>query len=449
MPRCILLITIDCLRADHVASYGYHRATTPTIDALGERGVLWEQAHSLSSWTKPSVASLLTGLYPGEHGAYQGIKRSKGRLTTTDILSSSRATLAETLSKAGWRCGAFINNAQLGEFTRLDRGFETYVPTAGKADRLIDMFREWLTTDLQAPAFAYLHFLETHWPYKPRRRHMKMFGGDRDANHFRDFSARDFGRMRRAIKHEEFALPETHLEQIIQMYDAAIRRVDGKVKIILATLKELGLREETALFITADHGEEFLEHGGIGHGQALYEELTHVPLIAQVPGGPQGQRRTAPISQVDLAHSLMHVANVAGDLPGADLLDEQVKPRPVCSELRIGHRYMHTIQSGNWKLHRRYKFDADNGELNTGRTMREYAGSVSHVLSHELYNLESDPGERTNLADEPGHAAVRAQLETDLDHWWSAATSEQAPADSEIEIDAQVVERLRDLGYID
>ncbi len=103
MPRCILLITIDCLRADHVASYGYHRATTPTIDALADRGVLWEQAHSLSSWTKPSVAPLLTGLYPGEHGAYQGIKRSKGRHTTTDILNSSRATLAETLSEAGWR----------------------------------------------------------------------------------------------------------------------------------------------------------------------------------------------------------------------------------------------------------------------------------------------------------------------------------------------------------
>jgi arylsulfatase A-like enzyme len=449
MPRCILLITIDCLRADHVASYGYHRATTPTIDALAEHGVLWEQAHSLSSWTKPSVASMLTGLYPSEHGAYQGIKRSKGRLTTTDILNSSRATLTETLSEAGWRCAAFINNAQLGEFTQLNRGFETYVPMAGKADRLISMFREWLTTDLQSPSFAYLHFLEAHWPYKPRRRHMKMFGGDRDTNHFRDYSARDFGKLRRAIKHERFELPESHLEQMIQMYDSAIRRLDGKIKIILATLKELGLREETALFITADHGEEFLEHGGIGHGQGLYEELTHVPLIVQVPGGAQGQRRTAPISQVDLAHSLMSVADVAGDLPGVDLLGEQVKARPVCSELRIGQRYMHTIQSGSWKLHRRFKFETENGELAADRTMCEYAHSVPHVLNHELYDLDSDPGERSNLADEPGHAAVRAQLEADLDHWWREATPEQPSAKSETEIDTQVVERLRDLGYID
>ncbi len=110
---------------------------------------------------------------------------------------------------------------------------------------------------------------------------------------------------------------------------------------------------------------------------------------------------------------------------------------------------MHTIQSGNWKLHRRYKFDANNGELDAGRTMRECADSISHRLSHELYNLESDPRERTNLADEPSRADIRARLEADLDRWWNATTSGDRTADSEIEIDAQVVERLRELGYID
>jgi len=110
---------------------------------------------------------------------------------------------------------------------------------------------------------------------------------------------------------------------------------------------------------------------------------------------------------------------------------------------------MHTIQSGNWKLHRRFKFEADNGEQTADHTMREYADSVPHVLSHELYDLRSDPGERTNLAHEPGHAAVREQLEADLDHWWSELTPERPSANSETEIDAQVVERLRDLGYID
>lgn len=113
--RGILLIVVDCLRADHVSAYGYRRATTPTIDALAEKGTLWEQAYSTSSWTKPSVTSLLTGLYPSEHGVFLGVKRSRNRSSaTTDSLRTDRLTMAELLRAHGWRCGAFINNAQLG-----------------------------------------------------------------------------------------------------------------------------------------------------------------------------------------------------------------------------------------------------------------------------------------------------------------------------------------------
>src|SRR3972149_11923787 len=109
--RGVLIMVIDCLRADPLSCYGYRRPTTPTIDALAERGVLWEKAYSVSSWTKPAVTSLLTGLYPCQHGAYEGIKRGRGRQpATTDRLRPACSTLAETLSACGWRCGAFINN---------------------------------------------------------------------------------------------------------------------------------------------------------------------------------------------------------------------------------------------------------------------------------------------------------------------------------------------------
>ena len=450
MPRCVLLIVIDCLRADHVSSYGYERATTPTLDALAEEGVLWEQAHSLSSWTKPSVASLLTGLYPSQHGAFEGIKRSKGKTTTTDVVRCAGPTLAEALSEAGWRCGAFVNNAQLGEFTRLDRGFSTYLPTTGKADRLIDTFIDWLASDQKMPAFAYLHFLEAHWPYKPRRRHMSMFGGNRDTNYFRDYTARDYGRLRRAVSRKELTLPSEHLEQMVQMYDAAVRRLDGKIKIVLAKLKELGLHEQTAIVVTADHGEEFLDHGRLGHGQSLYNELTHVPLVASVPGGARGVRFPQSVSQVDLARTILSIADIDGALPGTDLLAPDAHPRPVCSELRIRQRYMQTLLTGRWKLHRNYRFQSRNGELEARRTMRECVAEVPHDVQYELYDLQADPREQRNLADDPNHAHLRQSLEVELDCcWWDASAPTGDAGDSEAEIDETVVQRLRDLGYLD
>lgn len=449
MPRCILLIVIDCLRADHVSCYGYPRPTTPTLDKLAGEGVMWTRAHSTSSWTKPSVASLLTGQYPAQHGAFQGIKRSKGRTTTTDILQSDKNTLAEALTEGGWRCAAFINNAQLGAFTRLDRGFGTYLPTAGKADRLIGAFRQWLEADLNTPSFAYLHFLEAHWPYKPRRRHIAMFGGNRDTNHFCNFSARDYGRLRRAIARRETTLGDDLLEQMIQMYDGAVRRLDGKLKIVLGILAELGLRDDTAVFVTADHGEEFMDHGQLGHGQSLYDELTHVPLVGFIPSGPAGLRRVEPVSQVDLAHTMSRLAGVDGNLPGADLLANEPCPRPVCAELLIRRSYTQTIQIDQWKLHRKYKFESPNGAA-ASTTIHDRITNTPHLLHQELYNVATDPGERTNLTDDPRHANHRDQIENDLDRWWDEATSgrpEQAA--SEIEIDEQVVQRLRNLGYID
>ena len=449
--RGILLIVIDCLRADHVSCYGYDRPTTPTIDSLAEQVIVWEQAHSLSSWTKPSVTSLLTGLYPTQHGAFQGIKRSKGRTAvTTDVLRTAGPTLAEALSEAGWRCGAFMNNAQLGEFTRLNRGFSSYAPNAGKADRLIGIFLEWLEADLDRPFFGYLHFLEAHWPYKPRRRHMTLLGGDRDTNCFRDYSARDFGHLRRAISRGERTLSGDELRQMVVMYDAAVRRLDGKLKIITAMLRELNVRDETAIFVTADHGEEFMEHGGIGHGQALHDELTHVPLVGYVPGSAGGVRRPQPVSQVDLPRTMLDLAGVDAPLPGVNLLDFDAKPRPVCSELRIRRHYMQTIRSGHWKLHRRYHFKPEDGEIDDSQTPPEWVASTSHSLERALYDMTSDPGEQVNLADHPAYSAVRDNLSKELDQWWAGlASGGGVKSECEVEISDEVVQRLRDLGYID
>lgn len=448
MPKVVILAVIDCLRADHVSAYGYPRATTPTIDALAEKGVLWENACSTSSWTKPSAASYLTGLYPSQHGAFEGIKRSKGRLTSTDVVRCERPTLAERFVQHGWRCGAFINNAQLGQFTGLDRGFECYEPESGKADRLLKGFSTWLDREPQRPAFAYLHFLEAHWPYKPRRRHVRMFGGDRDTNQFRDYSARDYGRLRRSISRGEQTLRPDQLEHMIQMYDGAIRRVDGKIKLLLQMLAERDLREQTALFVTADHGDEFLEHGKIGHGHALYDELTHVPLIASLPNAAAGVRHAEPVSLVDLPDTLLAVAG-ANDADH-NLLEPGARTRPAIAELRVRRRYTQSLRAGDWKLHRRFTFDADAPSYDGRRPPHELVRTAPHKVEVELYDVQADPGEQRDLAAAPGRRAVRERLTAELDEWWQRTQCTQAggPA-GEVELDDVVVQRLRALGYVE
>jgi len=448
MPRAIVLVVIDCLRADHVSGCGYVRETTPTLDELAAGGVLWEQAYSVSSWTKPAVLSMLTGLYPSQHGAFEGVKRDRREgLLTTDALPADVPTLAERLTRAGWCCGAFINNAQLGEFTGLNRGFECYLPAVGKADPLLAAFADWLRQNGSRPIFAYLHFLEAHWPYKPRRRHVALFGGDRDTNYFRDFSARDYGRLRRGISRGEATLREDLLEQMVQMYDGAVRRLDGKLRELLSLLEEAGLRDDTALFVTADHGEEFLDHGKIGHGQSLHEELVHVPLVACIPGGPAGVRVREPVSLVDLAGTLLHVAGAADANAQPSVLPGGQR-RAVVSELRIKRRYTQALRAGRWKLHRRFNVH-DGGRGDLRRPAFELGRSGTYQTELQLYDLVDDPHEQVNLA---GAALARPDCERlcgELDSWWEMMMRSGSPGGREVAIDAQVVARLRALGYVD
>jgi arylsulfatase A-like enzyme len=449
MARGVLFIVIDCLRWDHVSAYGYPRPTTPTIDALAGEGTLWERAYATSSWTKPSVTSFLTGLYPSQHGAFEGVKRSRGdRPATTDSLQNVQATLAERFAAAGWNCGAFINNAQLGEFTRLNRGFSAYAPMAGKADRLIGIFLEWLEGNAGNPFFAYLHFLEAHWPYKPRRRHVEMFGGNRDTNCYRDFSATDYGLLRRAVSRGQAELSPDQLTQMVQMYDGAVRRLDGKLKVILAMLTELGLRDDTAIVVTADHGDEFLDHATLGHGHTLYDELTHVPLIAKIPGQTGGQRIATPVSQTDLAETLLAIGGVDGVDATRDLRTPATKP--IFGELRTGRRYRQTIRDGRWKLHREYKFEPTNGEFDRSRSPRQMMADCPHTTVYRLFDMESDPGETRCLADDDGHGEVLRRMIDGLDQWWWGLECPDAhDSGGETVIDDQVVQRLHDLGYIE
>lgn len=446
MTKHMLLIVIDCLRADHVSAYGYGRPTTPTLDELAATGICWTNAHSVSSWTKPSVSSLLTGYYPRQHGAFRGLKRSKSRgQATSDVLSDRAITLAERLSPAGYRCGAFINNVQLDHHSGLSRGFSNYVADAGKADRLIESVSGWIRENPRDPWFAYLHFLEAHWPYKPRRRHVEMFGGNRDRNPFAELSARDFGLMRKAIHRGQATFSAADNEHLMVLYDAAIRRLDGKLRTILKSLRQLDVHNETAIFVTADHGEEFLDHGSIGHGHTLYEELTHVPLIASVPDRGGGVRIDEPVSHVDVVPTLLALAGI--ESPARDLTDVHGERSPVVSELVIRNKVMRTLVGDRWKLHQKSVVNSPDSEATDSGCAVNSTASTSETLS--LFDLSSDPKETTNLIDTDDGRVHAARLSGCLDEWSSRYQPLYDEQHHEVEVDERVVQRLRDLGYVE
>ncbi len=451
MFKGILLIVIDCLRADHVSCYEYDRVTTPTIDALAERGHLWEKAYSVACWTRPSIASIFTGLYPTQHGAFEYIKgHGVTGTATTDVLRSTQPTLAETLSSHGWRCGAFMRNEQLGAYTGLNRGFETYVSDAGKAPELLRKYEDWLRQDLEAPSFGYLHLLEAHWPYRAKERHLRMFGGTKATNHFREFTGVQYAHLKRALSVAEESLSPIQLEQMVQLFDACVRRADEALGNLLETLEALGIRDEMAIIVTADHGEEFLDHGGIGHGQGLFDELIHVPMVMSVPGRPGPMRYPHPVSQVDLAEAVLDLAGIHSGSNERGFFTATDPDRPIFAERRKRKRYTHIIRKGQWKYHRHYKFKMPNGDLDKPQTTHEMLNKYRHKMTDELYDLGQDPRELHNLVGDPQCAHIRERLAHELDAWWRQMNdSLQHNQVEDVEMDPRIVERLRDLGYIE
>ncbi len=449
MTRGIVLVVIDCLRADHLSCYGYARPTTPTIDWLASHGTLWRNAYSTSSWTKPSVASFLTGLFPSQHAVLRGPKRSKGRAgLTTDVLGCAGPTVAEEFARAGWRCGAFLSNVQLEEYTRFNRGFGTYVPVCGKADRMLSLFQEWLSAGRGEPFFAYLHPIECHWPYKPRRRHVQMFGGDRDTSLFSEYSARDFARLRRSLARGETALSDAQLDDLVRLYDGAVRRLDGKIKILLRILEDRRILDQTAVLITADHGEEFLDHGSIGHGHSLFVEATHVPFVLwNAVARPAVE---TPVSLRDLPKTLLSLGGIYSRLPGADLLSAARCPSPAYAELSIGRSYLRCLRSGQWRLHRIVRW-ADRERASPSDLLRhatqKRAPSAEIAESVQLYDLASDAYEHRNLSFDPCHAQLIEEMTEQMRE--CVRMSDPPPGVAEIEVDERVVERLRALGYLE
>jgi len=419
-PERILVLVLDCLRADHVAAYGYPRPTTPALDLLAGEGVLFRRAFSPSYWTRPSVGTYLTGLYPSEHGLL-GLEGAGRRREAA--LSPQARTLAEDLQENGYRTAMFAYQAQLSPRFGLNQGFEAYVTRGGPAHNLNQKFLRWLDAEAPERFFAYLHYLDLHWPYCPSPRFSGRF--DRGTGSF------DPCRSPRSLLDEiidgTVELAPGDVESLVDHYDEELVGLDASIYSLFVTLRERGLWDETLVVATSDHGEEFLEKGTVTHRGGLWDHLLHVPLIVKPPASwrsPRGEEVEAMVEVRDLVATLRRLAGVEPpreDDP--DLIPWLVGSRPAAPRRMIVAESLDevAVRTDEWKLH---------------QPKREGVP--------RLYHLSEDPGESRDVARE--HPEVVETMQGLLRHWQAGLTP-FAPDD--VQLDPATLRGLEALGYLD
>ncbi len=443
-PPDVVLISIDSLRADHVGCYGYARDTSPTLDALAAQGVRFENAVSTTSWTLPSHAAMFTGLYDSTHGLVDNGLR----------LADSHATLAERLKAAGYHTAGFFGGPYLHPTFGLAQGFDVYescmttVPGdlsdqelreesrahegRSHADvtgpRTLERVRAWSAELDEQPVFLFVHLWDVHYDFLPPAEYVERF----DPDYAGDLTGADFlGNPRIAP-----GMPRRDYEHLLALYDAEIRFTDDVIAGIFDALRAAGRFDDALVIVTADHGEEFLEHGAKGHQKTLFEEVVRVPLIVRAPGSTAAAVRTEQVRLIDLLPTVLDVAGLESpdDVQGRSLAPllrgEALPEEPALLELLADGRAFRALRTNAGKVISYAPNDA-----------RRYYDLRADP--RELRSLErGDPVLEESLQDLQAHTVdalrVRQELQRGVD-----ALDPDAPDLDELRL------QLHGLGYID
>jgi arylsulfatase A-like enzyme len=409
----ILIYLVDALRADHLGCYGYARPVSPVIDALAAGGVRFENAVAHSSWTRPSVASILTGLTPLEHG----VRRR------ADRLADELETLPEILRAAGWSTAAFSPNPHVSSATGFGQGFDHFEMFLDdpRAQRLAERVLAWLVGGggLGAPWFVYAHALDPHGPYLPPADLRQRF-------------AATVSRPGAGTREDIVATMRTRfrdraglVRDLRDLYDAEIADTDRGLGLLLEGLRQRRQLDNTLIVLLADHGEGFDEHRLLTHGNSLYAELVDIPLIFKLPPPGPARRDDSLARQIDVLPTILAALRLPAPAAahGRDLFAEQpaVPPAAILDLLYERHRGAGLV-TGDWKyLH--------------GRSRQFGRGEM-------LFSRRADRLDATDLGDrEPERrAAMSALLEREL--------RRQGPLPPQAAIDAEGEAALRALGYL-
>ncbi len=435
----ILLISIDSLRPDHLGCYGYARPTSPIIDKLAAEGVRCASAVSTTSWTLPAHAAMFTGLVDSTHGLVDnGLS-----------LGDEHRTLAEVLKANGYDTAGFFGGPYLHPTFGLSQGFDHYqscmtaLPDSATdqairglsqsdvdpshADitgpRTVEEFVRWLDMPKdERPRFAFVHLWDVHYDYIPPEKYAKIF----DPDYTGKLDVRNFS-TNPSIHPSMDARDFQHL---VAMYDGEIRFTDDIVGQLLDALRARGRLENTLVVITADHGEEFFEHLGKGHQHSLWEELIRIPLIFHWPKQLKpGSVVPDQVRLIDVMPTILTFAGVEKQpaVQGRDigplLAGRKLEPATALCELLVDRKDLRVLRTNELKAFR------NAPSKKTG-----------------VFDLVDDPKETKVLHDERA-ARLLAELEKEIAAA-IAARQQIGKGVREIDVDAEMKERLRALGYV-
>lgn len=422
----LILISIDCLRPDHVGAYGYQRETTPRIDVLASEATIFKTAVSTSSWTLTTHMSMLTGLNPSFHG----VNRSRKLADTLPYLPG-------LLSQNGYETIGVVSSAYLSHTFGYDRDFHNYrLLKRPRASQTIDDALTRLRRTSHQNVFLFLHIIDAHWHYLPPEEFVERFGPRPDNVE---------ALLEKVIDREPPSGPE-EIQQLINLYDAEIAYVDNELGRLFDELEAMNLYDPSLIVITADHGEAFYEHGFWQHSDTLYEEMTRVPLIVKWPAQRLTGVSDAPVTIADIYPTLLEGAGIEANVPVARHLqgivespDEDAASRDLVTEVtweREGSNYMKVaLRKGDVKY------------ISSFRTRPNDNLSVGEILKEELFDLAKDPGEQANLLQDPS-VSVAPYRQQILMYLSTAREYLSTRQGQEVILDEETKERLKRLGYL-
>lgn len=420
-PRHVVVVVVDTLRADHLPLYGYPRDIAPFLTKLGAEGAVFDHAVSTSSYTAEAISSLFTGYYPSATSWGAGWHARP---------SLNHRTLATRFQEAGYKTALFSESPML-DHPEYFRGFDRTeclktFGVSGQAPHLVAKALEWLEANADKPTLLYIHILDPHAPYAPPPRQYETFVTERpDA----PVEMEEDLRVRlSALKQEGFGPGEARFENMVQRYDAEIAFVDRAIKELFEGMERLGTLDQTLAVITADHGEEFLDHGYVEHAWKLYPETFRVPMIFWRPGLIAPARESGTVSLVDVLPTLLHLQDLPADelLNGTPLFRKEagsvslaVNGEPRVMELLIQSRCLIRAVITEDELYLAYwkwlspEECEETAKLPKENRMAFFEGVEKPtdpwgpVVREEYYDLKTDPGCDNDLAAARPEALAR------------------------------------------